>query len=445
MKYQLITYGCQMNKSDSERIAAFLENRGYKPASKENEANLIVVNMCSVRQSAVDRVFGLKPKFKELKAANSKLKTILTGCILRKDRGKFTEYFDYILDIKNLSNWQKIIKSQKSIEFPEPEIFVETIKTSYLKIQPNYYSYPIAYVPISNGCSNFCSYCVVPYTRGPQIFREVEEILFEVKNLINQNYKEIWLLGQNVNGYRSGSTQISSRITRISTQINAEVNFAKLLKKVNDIPGDFWLRFTSPHPKDFSNELIDIMAECEKITPYLNLPVQSGDNEILKKMNRPYTARDYKNLVKKIRNKIPEITLSTDVIVGFPGETKSHFENTVKLFKEIEFDMAYIAQYSPRPGTAAVKMEDNVPKEEKKKRERALTEILKKTALEKNKKYLQRTIEVLPLEWRNGFLIGKSFHYKTVKFKGGKDLIGKFQKVKITNATSFGLKGKITS
>jgi len=442
MKYQLITYGCQMNKSDSERIAAFLENRGYKPASKENEANLIVVNMCSVRQSAVDRVFGLKPKFKELKAANSKLKTILTGCILRKDRGKFTEYFDYILDIKNLSNWSK---SLMLILDDRRKLTINEHFANYLEIQPKYCSFPVAFVPISNGCSNFCSYCVVPYTRGREICRKRKEILSEVKNLINQNYKEIWLLGQNVNGYRSGSTQISSRITRISTQINAEVNFAKLLKKVNDIPGDFWLRFTSPHPKDFSNELIDIMAECEKITPYLNLPVQSGDNEILKKMNRPYTARDYKNLVKKIRNKIPEITLSTDVIVGFPGETKSHFENTVKLFKEIEFDMAYIAQYSPRPGTAAVKMEDNVPKEEKKKRERALTEILKKTALEKNKKYLQRTIEVLPLEWRNGFLIGKSFHYKTVKFKGGKDLIGKFQKVKITNATSFGLKGKITS
>ena len=185
------------------------------------------------------------------------------------------------------------------------------------------------------------------------------------------------------------------------------------------------------------------MAECEKVTPYLNLPVQSGDNEILKKMNRNYTIKHYKNLIKKIRKRIPDITLSTDIIVGFPGETKKQFENTVRLFKEIKFDMAYISQYSPRPGTAAAKMQDNISKVEKRKREKILTEVLKKIAISKNKKYIGKIIKVLPTKYKNSFLIGKSFHYKTVKCEGSKDLIGKFIRVKITETQPWGLKGEI--
>jgi tRNA-2-methylthio-N6-dimethylallyladenosine synthase len=218
---------------------------------------------------------------------------------------------------------------------------------------------------------------------------------------------------------------------------------------VNDIPGDFWIRFTSPHPKNFSDELIETMAKCQKVTPYLNLPVQSGDDEILKKMNRNYTIKEYKNLIEKIRKAFKkyrkglerEVAISTDVIAGFPGETEKNFQNTVKLFEEIRFDMGYIAKYSPRPGTVAEKMEDNVPKEEKERRWEILTEILKETALEKNKTFIGKEIEILPEEFKKGFLIGKSRHYKTVKFKGNKNLIGKFVKVKIIDALPWGLKG----
>ncbi len=413
-----------MNHSDSERIAALLERIGYKKTSiNSNKIDLLVVNMCSVRQSAVDRVFGLQPKFKKLKINNPDLKTILTGCVLKKDRKKFAEFFDYILNIKNLLNWQKLLK-RCSIDSQTE--FTELEKDSYFKIQPKYSSYPIAYVPISNGCNNFCAYCVIPYTRGREINRPIDQILCEVKNLVNRKYKEIWLLGQNVTSFQ-----------------NNKINFSKLLKMVNDIRGKFWLRFTSSHPKDFSNELIKVMAECEKITPYLNLPVQSGDNETLRKMNRNYAIEDYKKIVRKIREKIPEITLSTDVIVGFPGETKSQFENTMKLFQEIKFDMAYIAQYSPRPGTLASEMKDNVPKEEKQKREKILTEILKKTASQKNKKFVGKTMEVLPVDYKNGLILAKSFNYKTVKFKGRKELIGKFTKVKIIDASAWGLEGKL--
>jgi len=234
------------------------------------------------------------------------------------------------------------------------------------------------------------------------------------------------------------------------------INFPKLLQMVNDIPGDFWIRFTSPHPADFSDELIETMAKCKKVTPYLNFPLQSGDDEILKRMNRPYTVGKYKNLVKKIRSAFKkyreglekEIAISTDVIIGFPGETKKQFENTVKLFKEVKFDMAYIAKYSPRPGTTAAKMKDDIPQKEKERRYKILTEILKETALEKNKKFIDREIEVLPEESKNGFLIGKTRHYKTVKFQLNPkpytlnaNLVGQFVKVKILDALPWGLKG----
>lgn len=335
-----------MNKADSERIAAVLENKRYKAASKIDEADLIMVNMCSVRQSAVDRVYGLIPKFKKLKA-----KTILTGCILKKDRKKFSKYFDEIIDIKE-----------------------------FTKSKPKYSNKTSAFIPIMRGCNNFCTYCVVPYTRGKEISRPAKEIICEVKRLIKQGCKEIWLLGQNVNSYKEYLKATPKTSGRRFCKPDIKVTFPQLLRKINKIPGKFWIRFTSSHPKDFSDDLIKAMTECQKVAKYLNLPVQSGDDKILKAMNRPYTVKQYKNLVKKIRDKIPNINLSTDVIVGFPGETKRQFENTAKLFKEIKYDMAYIAKYSPRPGTAAAKLKDNVSPKEKKRRERVLRDTLKQTA-----------------------------------------------------------------
>lgn len=327
-----------MNKSDSERIARILEKKGYKNAKKENEADLIVVNMCSVRQSAVDRVFGLAEKLKKLKTVNCKLKIILTGCILKEDKRKFRKIFDSIWSQRN-----------------------------YFNISPKHRYKPLAYIPISNGCNNSCTYCVVPFTRGPLVCRNHGEILEELKNATQKGFREVWLLGQNVNDY------ISKQKTKNREQ---KINFAKLVKMVNDIPGKFKFFFISPNPKNFSEELINTLAKCEKFGKYLNLPVQSGDNEILKKMNRPYTAEQYKDLVKRIRNKMPDINLSTDAIVGFPGETKKQFENTAKLFKEIKFNLAYIAKYSPRRGTAAWKMKDDVPLAEKKRREKCLKKLL---------------------------------------------------------------------
>jgi len=322
-----------MNESDSQRIAAILEKTGYSPASTD-EADFIVVNMCSVRQSAVDRVYGLIQKFSKLKAQNPKLKTVLTGCILPKDKQKLREGFDQI------------------IRFPDLLKYKANPSTSSGRV----------FVPISNGCNNLCSYCAVPLTRGDLKCRSHKEILKEVENAAQKNPKEIWLLGQNVNNYYSPE--------------NPSINFAELMKMVCKIQGKFKILFMSPHPKNFSDELINVLADCPKFGKYLNLPVQSGDNEILKKMGRNYTAKEYKDLVKKIRKKIPDINLSTDTIVGFPGETKKQFGNTVKLFREIKFNNAYISKYSPRAGTVAFKLKNNIPLKEKKRRWKILNDLL---------------------------------------------------------------------
>jgi len=427
-KYYITTYGCQMNKSDSERIATFFEKHNWEKSSKIEEADLVVFNACSVRQSAIDRIYG---KINNILKLKKRPKILITGCLLSSDIKKLKQKADYILSIRTLNSWAEFLKKKKYVavlDLWEGKNREKDGCVEYFKTEPDYSSFPVAYIPISTGCNNFCSYCVVPYTRGPEVCRSVREIVSETEKAVEKGCKEIWLLGQNVNSYKYKE---NGRI----------VGFADLLRMVNDIEGDFWIRFTSPNPKDFSDELIEAMAECENVTPYLNLPLQSGDNEILKKMKRGYTAEKYKELVKKIRKKIPDIVLSTDIIVGFPGETKEQFENTKKLFEEIAFDMAYIAQYSPRPGTVAAKMKDDVPRTEKKRREKVLTEILKKNAKECNRKYIGKTIKVLPISFRNGFLYGKSFDYKSVKFKGKESLIGKFRDVQIEDASAWGLFG----
>jgi len=323
------------------------------------------------------------------------------------------------------------------------------------------------------GCNNFCSYCAVPYTRGREISRPAKEILCEIKILIKKGYKEIWLLGQNVNSYQSIGKNSSAVASAKADKI---IKFHDLLKMVNEITGNFWIRFTSSHPKpstraelgagpvphrnkvsgagDFSwDELIGTMANCKKVTEYLNLPVQSGDDKILKKMNRPYTIKKYKEIVRKIRNKIPRISLSTDIIVGFPGETKKQFQNTIKLFRKIKYDMAYIAKYSPRAGTIASKLKDSVSAKEKERRYKVLTEILKKTALEKNKEYIGKEVKVLverqETSDKRQVYFGKTRTYKTVKIHNSQflihnsDLVGQFVKVKIIDALPWGLKGKL--
>jgi len=338
-KYFIITYGCQMNYNDSERWAYKLEKQGYKPAEKMEQADLVLINMCSVRQKPVDKVYQ---KINYLNSLKKKTEIILTGCILKEDKEKLKNKVDKILPI---------------IDFNSPCKYKFRDK---------------AFVPIMTGCNNFCSYCVVPYTRGPEKSRPADEIIKEVKNLIKKGYKEITLLGQNVNSYSYNMKHVTCNIK----YGNGKINFPKLLRLINDLKGNFSISFLTSHPKDMSDELIEAIAKCEKVKKYIHLPVQSGDNEILKKMNRNYTVEHYKELVKKIRKKIPKVVLTTDIIVGFPGETEKQFENTKKLVEEIKFDNIYVARYSPRPGTAAFKMKDDVSPEEKMRRKKILEEIL---------------------------------------------------------------------
>ena len=313
-----------MNESDSERLSAKLEKNKYKLAKKIELADLIVINICSVRQSAIDRVYS---KIKKIRSINPNAKIALTGCILEKDKKQFKKQVNQIWPI---------------LEF---------------KIEAKNESSKRASVPIMTGCNNFCSYCAVPYTRGREKSRSVNEIIKEVKKLVKNKYQEITLLGQNVNSYEFG--------------------FPKLLKSISEIPGNFQIKFMTSHPKDMSDELIKTIAENKKISREIHLPIQSGDNTILKKMNRKYTVGGYKKLIKKIRKAIPEAIISTDIIVGFPGETKKQFENTVKLVKEMNFKQIYTARYSPRLGTKAAKLENDVPDNEKIKRKRIILDLIK--------------------------------------------------------------------
>ena len=431
-----------MNKADSERIASVLENMRYIRARAQELADLMIINACSVRQSAIDRVYA-----KARVLANSKSKRqvtlVVTGCILEKDRREFSKNFDLLFNIKDLEKLPNFLQKlnpeikivpdtplAKQVEKESGKLSFE--EESYLRIAPKRENPFTALVPISNGCNKFCTYCAVPYTRGLEICRPASEIIDEIKKYVSEKkVKEIVLLGQTVNSYFDKNG----------------VNFAQLLRKVCQLPGKFWIRFTSPYPTHFTPDIIGAMAEEEKIQKYINLPLQSGDNNVLKRMNRRYTVEEYRGIVQKLRKKIPEISLSTDIIVGFCGETEKEFQNTVKLVKEIKFDMAYIARYSPRPGTLASKnFEDNISPQEKIKRHKILTEIVKTTALENSQKYLGKLVEVLITERKRNYLYGNTNTMKTViiPFSGSlKKLVGSFAKVRTTETSPFVLMGRI--
>ncbi len=462
-----------MNYSDAERISTILEKYKFKPAASIDAADLIVFITCGVRQSAEDRVYG---QINNIRKKYPDKIIILTGCLAhRKDvQRRLRNKVDLFTNIKYFSKFIGVML--KKLSFEELQANSEQGKSlalrncDYLKITPHYTSPHTAYTPIMTGCNNFCSYCVVPYARGREYSRPAKDILKEVRDLIKNGCKEIILLGQNVNSYKS-------------FQNKNEINFPKLLQLIEKIPGNFWLAFLTSHPKDMSDELIETIAKSKNICEYVSLPAQSGDNDILRQMNRHYTVSHYKNLIKKIKlsfeeprpsrkaggkslalDKLPP-AISTDIIVGFPGETKKQFENTAKLLRKIKFDMAYINQYSPRPETAAWKLKDNVSKKEKVRRDKFLTEILKKTALENNKKYVGKVVEVLvdrilsfprkresrnfKLDSRfrgNDNLIKYLAHTRTQKkviFSSNKKIpVGSFAKVKITKAKAFGLGGE---
>ncbi|MEI6627528.1 MAG: tRNA (N6-isopentenyl adenosine(37)-C2)-methylthiotransferase MiaB [bacterium] len=415
-KYHILVLGCQMNRADSERISALLEDWGFVYTPHEDEAGVTVVVACSIREKAVHRVYGKGNKWLK-RRAQGKLVTILTGCVLDHDKAKLTKCFDVVLPIERIGEMGKYLPLK---------ITPEVKSGDYLDLPAVRRANYTADVPIMNGCNNFCSYCVVPYVRGREHSRDAKKIIAECQELIAQGYKEINLLGQNVNSYSSG-----------------DYDFPKLLAEIDKITGDYWLRFMSSHPKDLSDDLIAVMASGEHIETHLHLAVQSGDTEILKQMNRKYTREHLLNLVSKIKQAIPQIMLSTDVIVGFPGETLAQFKNTVKLFKEVGFDMAYVSEFSPRTGTVAGKMNDNVAWGEKARRKNELNKVFQAEAAKHNKKCVGQVVKVLVDNCKDGRCFAKMRDYKLVVFKGQSDLVGKFVEVKIYKADGWRLHGKL--
>lgn len=425
--YFIKTFGCQMNFSDSERLASFLEKNNFKPSLKIDKANLVIFNSCGVRKMAEDRAFG---QIHNLRKNNPNIKIALTGCISQRKDVQLTlaKKVDLFFPINNFDELGKFIninfnniklklKNSKLIRNSKLKIQnfnSDNNKINYLSITPNYAHKFQANVPIMTGCNNFCAYCVVPYARGREVSRGADEIIKEIKNLLKNGCQEITLLGQNVNSY-NGELQIKN------SKLKNNINFSQLLHLVNNLPGNFWIRFMSSHPKDMSDELIQTITSLDKVCESVHLPIQSGDDTVLKNMNRKYTQKHYLNLIKKIKasfekNKPAKLySISSDIIVGFPGETKLQLEKSAQVMRKANYDMAYFGQFSPRPQTIAWKMKDNVTKPEKERREKYLNEILKKTALANNKKYLGKTIDVLIENKKGEFYFGKTRTFKNIR------------------------------
>ena len=417
-----------MNSSDGERLATVLKKIGYSETKNEAEADLIVIVACSVKQAAVDRIYS-KVHHWQLTKETRPLITILSGCVLDSDKKKLAHKFDLFIDIKKLENLAQDIASIH----PEEKLALP----DFFDISPSYGSTYRAYVPIMTGCNKFCSYCAVPYTRGRETSRPSENIIKEIKELLDKGYKEIVLLGQNVNSY--GLDKVNGE----------EISFPELLKKVDDLSDHFWLKFLTSHPYDMSDELISTMAKCKNLNDYLHLPVQCGSDEILKKMNRHYTIAQYKKLIKKIRKLMPNITLSSDIIVGFCGETDKDFADTKKLVKEMDYNLMYISQYSSRVGTIAAKMiKDDVSKTIKKARWQAMNDQLTVQSFAFNKKLIgqerEALIDVVKKEKNIYINIGKLSNYLPVHIETKQKLkVGQFYKVEITQALDWGVKAKV--
>jgi len=419
-----------------------MEGIKFKSTEDINSADIVIFNTCSVKKSAEDRVFGQARNILKVKKTNKKLRVILTGCMMHHGLKYLEEkapFVDIFLDIRNLADLPEKLGYKFSVSPKE-----------YLSFEAKYESGFRAYIPISYGCNNFCTYCIVPFSRGREYSRPKKEIMDEVRDVVKKGYKEIWLLGQNVNSY--GIENYSQKTVWAGKTKKGEKpkikkgcsTFDELLKDIDKIKGDFWIRFTSPHPKDFTAELIDIIAKSSKITNYIHLPVQSGDDEILKKMNRTYTVKEYEGLVEKIKNKIPDISISTDTIVGFSSETKKQFSNTKKLFNKIAFDMAFISKYSERPNTASqIALKDNISMSEKDRRFEELTDTLRKKLETKNKKLLNKTIRVLVDSKKKEKYLGRTEGMKIVEISSKKELkIGEFYAIKINKTGAWSLFGE---
>lgn len=431
-----------MNYSDSERLVTLLEAYGFEKSDSETDADLVVFNSCSVRQKAENRVHGAIANLKKARKKDGNLLIALTGCMVKAGKEEKIEKRIKHLDIafrpEDMGDLGDRIKEMR----PDWKMVEdEGSLGKYFEIHPQVANKYQVFVPIMTGCDKFCTYCIVPYSRGREKSRDWDEIISECTHLVENGAKEITLLGQTVDSY--GLSNLDKKSGKFEGK-----TFPKLLRELDKLSekGLTRLRFTSPHPKDFSQELIDTIAELETLCPYIHLPVQSGSNSCLRRMNRPYTREKYIDIIERIRKAIPECAISTDIIVGFCGETEEEFQDSCDLYNQLGFDMAYIAKYSTRKGTFAdKKLDDDVPYEVKTERWCKLNEILKKNSLKTSKVFEDKTVEVL-IEQQGDELMGRSREFKDVRitdFDKSKDWIGEVVNVKINKARTWLLQGEI--
>ena len=433
-KYFIKTYGCQMNVHDSEEIKKILENLGYTEIEDYEQADLIILNTCAIRENAHDKVFGFLGRCKHLKKTNKDLILGLCGCMAQeenvvKEIREKHKYIDIVFGTHNMNELPDMLMNfygKQSINVYSKEGDVIEFGNLYKRD-----SKITAWVNIMYGCDKFCTYCIVPYTRGKQRSRKSEDILKEVKELKEQGYKEITLLGQNVNAY--------------GKDLDGELEFSELLEKVSDI-GIERIRFVTSHPWDFTDKMIDVIASRENIMPYIHLPLQSGSNKILKLMGRRYTKEEYLELFNKIRNKVKNASITTDIIVAFPGETEEDFNDTLDVVNTCKYDGAFTFIYSPRENTPAAKMKNDLTEAEKEDRLHRLNELVNKYSKESNERMLNTIQKVLVTgvsEKDSNKVCGYTENMKLVNVTAPMDTIGQIINVKITDAKSFSLDGEI--
>ena len=435
-KFFIQTFGCQMNEHDSEVMAGLLEERFYIPTKEIKEADFILLNTCCIREKAESKVLSMLGSLKKLKAKKPDLIVGVCGCMIQQKNivPKILHAAPFVNLMFGTNNMDKLPEYLERIERDGQPIYeiIEEDASADLKL-PASREYPFkAFVNIMYGCNNFCTYCIVPYVRGRERSRKKEDIVEEVRALVADGVVEIMLLGQNVDSY--------------GNDFDEPVSFASLLEEIDAIDGIERIRFMTSHPKDFSLALIDVIKNSKHICHSLHLPVQSGSNDVLRRMNRKYTRERYLEIVQAMREAIPDVAITTDIIVGFPGETEEDFQETVDLVETVGFDNAFSFIYSKRPGTAAAKFEDQIPLDVKKERLQRLNATLSKWSLYHNKKYEGQTVKVLVeglSENNDNMLSGRTDTAKTVIFEGDSSLIGTFVNVTITTAQTWVLKGQL--
>lgn len=435
-KATIITYGCQMNVNESAKMKQMFQNMGYEMTDEIKESNVVFLNTCTIREGAAIKVYGKLGELKTLKEKrNGDLIIGVTGCLAQEVREEFikkTPFVDLVIGNQNIA---KIPDSLEKIQSGEIEhiVLVDDEDELPKRVDADFGDDSIASISITYGCNNFCTFCIVPYVRGMERSVPLREILYDVEQYVKKGYKEILFLGQNVNSYGSD-------------RLDMKENFALLLEKSAKVEGDFWIKYISPHPKDFSDDVIEVIAKNPKISRMLHLPLQSGSTKILDAMSRGYTKEEFIALAKKIKERIPDIGLSTDIIVGFPGETDEDFQDTLDVVNEVGFENAYMFSYSKRTGTPAATMEDQVDEDVKTERLQQLIRLQNSRTKKESTRYLNETVKVLvdgPSRKNKEMLSGRTSTHKIVLFKGDKELIGKFVNIKINETKTWTLYGEI--